>query len=193
MGTRNLTIVINKEGETKVAQYGQWDGYPEGQGSIALKFLLKNNLEEFQKKIENCFFYKEGDIDENATLDKYPQLSRDHGADILNYIYENVKEDTKLGLIDSSDFAYDSLFCEWAYIIDFSKNTFEVYEGFQKNKLNKTQRFYNDMDKDGYYAVKMIDSYPLDKLPTVEEFIYNFTDKGFIQRQRSKKLNKIIK
>ena len=24
MGTRNLTMVINQEGEKKVAQYGQW-------------------------------------------------------------------------------------------------------------------------------------------------------------------------
>ena len=27
MGTRNLTMVINQEGEKKVAQYGQWDRY----------------------------------------------------------------------------------------------------------------------------------------------------------------------
>ena len=27
MGTRNLTCVF-KDGEYKVAQYGQWDGYP---------------------------------------------------------------------------------------------------------------------------------------------------------------------
>jgi len=29
MGTRNLTIVTSN-GKTKVAQYGQWDGYPGG-------------------------------------------------------------------------------------------------------------------------------------------------------------------
>ena len=32
MGTRGLTKVIDKDGITKVAQYGQWDHYPEGQG-----------------------------------------------------------------------------------------------------------------------------------------------------------------
>jgi hypothetical protein len=38
MGTRNLTRVIC-DGKTKVAQYGQWDGYPEGQGKTVLNFL----------------------------------------------------------------------------------------------------------------------------------------------------------
>ena len=28
MGTRHAQYVINREGEEKVAQYGQWDGYP---------------------------------------------------------------------------------------------------------------------------------------------------------------------
>ena len=31
MGTRNLTIVYY-DGDYRVAQYGQWDGYPEGAG-----------------------------------------------------------------------------------------------------------------------------------------------------------------
>lgn len=38
MGTRNLTIV-HSNGEYKVAQYGQWDGYPEGLGVQLLKYL----------------------------------------------------------------------------------------------------------------------------------------------------------
>jgi hypothetical protein len=31
MGTRNL-IAVFFDGEYRVAQYSQWDGYPEGQG-----------------------------------------------------------------------------------------------------------------------------------------------------------------
>ena len=47
MGTRNLTMVINQEGEKKVTQYGQWDGYPSGVGVRVLKFL--KNKEVFDK------------------------------------------------------------------------------------------------------------------------------------------------
>lgn len=191
MGTRNLTIVINKNGEIKVAQYGQYDGHPEGQGVVILKFLLNKNLKEFQNKLDNCYFFKDDDIDKNWTIKEYPQLNRTLGASILNYIYENVKNN-KIGLIDKSDFAYDSLFCEWAYVIDFSKNVFEIYKGFQDKILDKNQRFYkNTANEFGYYAVKMIDSYSLNDLPTIEEFCYNFTYIGFTKRQRLKKINRI--
>ena len=43
MGTRNFTGVI-VGGKIKVAQYGQWDGMPEGQGITIINFL-KNQLE----------------------------------------------------------------------------------------------------------------------------------------------------
>lgn len=57
MGTRNLTMVIDKEGDLKVAQYGQWDGYPEGQGATILNFCKdKNNLDKLQAELKNIAF-----------------------------------------------------------------------------------------------------------------------------------------
>ena len=43
MGTRHLICVVS-DGDYKVAQYGQWDGYPSGQGAAILEFLHKEDL-----------------------------------------------------------------------------------------------------------------------------------------------------
>lgn len=36
-------------------------------------------------------------------------------------------------MIDSQEFLADSLFCEWAYIMNLDDQQFEVYRGFNKN------------------------------------------------------------
>ena len=46
MGTRNLTIVF-MDGKYRVAQYGQWDGYPEGQGLTCLRFVRDQMNEKY--------------------------------------------------------------------------------------------------------------------------------------------------
>ena len=48
MGTRHLICVV-KDNEYKLAQYGQWDGYPEGQGVNILRFLRDFDRDVFEK------------------------------------------------------------------------------------------------------------------------------------------------
>lgn len=43
MGTRNLTMV-QFNNEIKVAQYGQWDGEPDGQGATVLEFCSNKKI-----------------------------------------------------------------------------------------------------------------------------------------------------
>lgn len=202
MGTRHLTIVIRKE-KPVVAQYGQWDGYPEGQGTTVLNFLKNSNITKFKKKLNNVRFMNKRDENSmkkfmteigapdgymnmeqsNLYNKKYPYLSRDHGADILNMIYESEKSDGKIVLYNNIGFASDSLFCEWAYLIDLDKNVLEVYEGFNTEPLEDDQRFKNleinnyGSGIDQYYPIKCIKTYPLDNLPTEEEFIKELTPK----------------
>lgn len=193
MGTRHLIAVV-KDNEYKVAQYGQWDGYPEGQGIKILKFLKTNDIDKFSDKVDNCKFitdnkfwnelYEELDISPNngcITFDeadrikaKYPQLDRDMGAGVLDYIMNN----NEIILKNSIDFAEDSLFCEWGYVIDLDKNTFEVYRGFNKSPLDNNERFYNlgVKDDNGYYPVKHIISFYLKSLPIEEKFLSYFDE-----------------
>jgi len=198
MGTRHVTAVIQSE-QFKIAQYGQWDGYPEGQGTNILNFLRKSNLDKFKEQVAKCCFISEEEIkqrwiecgadpdDEWVGMDvatkfkkKYPGLSRDIGSDILSMVYNG----ETFELQNSIDFVEDSLWCEWAYVIDLDKNTFEVFEGFNKKPLNENERFFNggtvqEKNTGEYYPVKLVKSYSLDKLPTKAKFL--------------KEINKLIK
>ena len=186
MGTRNLTIV-HKNGEYKVAQYGQWDGYPEGVGATLLNFLKCVNMDAFRNAIDNVSFYTQDELDE---IDKsiadmkeiipsynwqrdYPHLSRDCGGDILNRIV--FKGATKLK--NAIDFAADSLFCEWAYVIDLDTNKFEIYKGFNKEELNCDERFYylEEKSEGGYHPIKFIKAYNINELPDEKIFISDLT------------------
>lgn len=54
MGTRHLISVV-LDGEYKIAQYGQWDGYPSGQGQAIVDFLLDNfDREAFKRQLAKC-------------------------------------------------------------------------------------------------------------------------------------------
>ena len=200
MGTRNLTCVY-LDGEYKVAQYGQWDGYPEGQGVDCLNFLRYKMVEkkfreelrkrrfapeEYVKGIYDAFGAKDGFIsldNANKINQAFPQFSRDTAAVILKMIMDDEIGDY---LQNSLDFAADSLFCEWAYVIDLDKRTFEVYEGFNKEPLTEDDRFFFLEEKsykehrgvDQYHPVKLVKSWSLDELPTVEEFLGAFKEEG---------------
>ena len=129
MGTRNLTCVIHN-GEYKIAQYGQWDGYPDGQGLTVLEFLRNTDLSKFKDRLNNVRFLTEIegekiDVKYGAKWKEYyPQLSRDNGAEILQMVMDGANE-----LQNEIEFAKDGLMCEWSYIIDLDNNVFEAYSG----------------------------------------------------------------
>ena len=77
-----------------------------------------------------------------------------------------------LALADNREFAADGVFCEWAYVIDFKANVFEVYEGFFKKDDEILGRF-KDMQKpdEEYGPVSLVASWSLDDLPSEEEFL----------------------
>jgi hypothetical protein len=135
MGTRNLTVVKDLQGTTKIALYGQWDGYPSYSGITALAFLRdKANQEKLRERLtlvqfitdEECdtiykSFEKATSWDNKEFLNEYPGLHRDTGVGILEAVASATET---LKTIDNTEFANDSLFCEGIYEIDFSTNKF---------------------------------------------------------------------
>lgn len=59
MGTRNVTI-IKLNGEEKVRQYGQWDGYPTSALANIVEFLKEDGtIEHLERNVFKCKFAPE--------------------------------------------------------------------------------------------------------------------------------------
>lgn len=152
MGTRHLIAVYDRNGELRVAQYGQWDGYPTGQGFAVLKALPKLRSEHF----EGLTFAPETN---EFSPQEHPQFHRDTSAKVLEMVIEN----PGMVLANCISFAEDSLFCEWAYVIDFKENVFEIFRGF--NRVEAEGRFAKKLDGE-YQPVTLMRSWSLDALPS---------------------------
>lgn len=189
MGTRHL-IFIYYQGRFAIAQYGQWDGYPEGQGFTILAFIrdptnitrLKEGLNHIHTPTDTELeqLYKEIDVpDENGihfwgsdVLKKaWPSLSRDAGAKILEIIAQATAE-KRVPVVLDSDFVYDGLFCEWAYVIDLDDKVLEVFQSTETKRESSSQRFKDVEGKGGGRVPALIKSFSFSELPaTNEEFI----------------------
>lgn len=154
MGTRGLTIV-KLGGKIKIAQYGQWDHYPTGQGETISEFIReKLDLRKFKAKVKALQFVNEDEIHDlwkeegisgpgvsvevyEKFKKKYPQFTRDTGAEILEMV-QNEKIDK---LKNSIDFLEDGLFCEYAYELDLDKKTVRVHVAGAVVKVLKFSEF----------------------------------------------------
>jgi hypothetical protein len=160
MGTRNLTVVKNLEGTTKIAQYGQWDGYPSYSGIQALTFLRdKTNRDNLLVELQQAEFIDDQEADSiyesfphdsddpTKYLNAYPGLHRDTGIGILEVVANTMKP---IKMVDNSEFRNDELFCEGVYEVDFKTNKFiTTYAG-------------------------MVVEFDLDSLPSDEEYLAVF-------------------
>jgi hypothetical protein len=159
MGTRNLTKVIDKDNVVRVAQYGQWDGYPSYTGTRILEFITEHNiLNKIEINLNKFKFISNEEIDElyskygadgyEAFASVYPQFVRDTGCDILRVVAYS--SGLSIPLKDDSDFEQDDLFCEGVYTINYYSRTFtSTYNGVTV-------------------------SVEFDKLPTAEEYMKSF-------------------
>jgi hypothetical protein len=150
MGTRHLTKVIDSEGITRVAQYGQWDGYPDYTGTRILDFIKEHKmLDKIDKSLAKAYFATKEEIEKIYSgyefsddglwtfeeADRfgvmYPSLTRDTGCDILRVL---VYSNGTIPLQDESQFEDDDLFCEGVYTIDFKERTYTTkWNGFEES------------------------------------------------------------
>ena len=150
MGTRGLTKVIYKN-QIIVAQYGQWDHYPEGQG-VTLFHTLRDPdvVKRFIEKIPQIYYPSDSDVEamckpfEDGSMagmmtfesgdkfaEKYPTLTRNTGGEIFRVIAD--WDDSPIPIVRDIDFEKDEMYCEGVYTInldsEFFHTQFSRYKG----------------------------------------------------------------
>ena len=179
MGTRHLILVYYK-GAYHIAQYGSHDGYPSGNGAIVLEFIQDpENLVKLKRAIDGGLVY-------TATKEVYARLEAEIAE--LNRVSPEKKVsfyDVYLSLaVDSAkilplvanamepipirlelEFIWDTVFCEWAYVVDLDKDVFEVF-GYPEDDslLRCSSRFANR-------SRACCGVWALDSLPSKAQFI----------------------
>lgn len=183
MGTRGL-YGFRKDGIDKLT-YNHFDSYPDGLGADVVRFcsetpvaemnkifdkiiLVNNDGRPTKEQIEECMRYYNGAVSEQSMFDWYCLLRNTQGN--LN-VY---KGDLKY-MLDDQTFIKDSLFCEYAYIINLDTNCLEFWVGFQKQPCESNR--YGTEDDRGYYPCRMMAYYPFDTNKTVEEVVADMQKK----------------
>lgn len=178
MGTRGaFGFKINNE--YKIS-YNHYDSYISGLGISIVKQLInikkKNQLDELKERVKKIKLVnesipptKEDQIKYRKFLNsnvggrsgsvEWYQLLRETQGDFL---LDAILKDNLEHMLDSKDFLYDSLFCEYAYIINFDDNTFNVYVGFQKEPFDENE--FGTKSNENYYPVKLVYKEDLSKI-----------------------------
>lgn len=168
MGTRGL-YGFRKNGEDKLT-YNHFDSYPDWLGRKVVEFCKETSIEEMNKifdkivlvdenvkptrtQILECIKYYDNSVSTQSVEDWYCLL-RDAQGNL------NAYKDGLEYMIDNQEFIKDSLFCEFAYIINLDTNCLEFYLGFQKEPC-PLNRYGGDNDR-GYYPCKMVAYYPIE-------------------------------
>jgi hypothetical protein len=172
MGTRGaIGFFIN--GKEKVT-YNHFDSYPSSLGNDLMEFLKECDLNKLKEAAENIILVKSDSIptaqqikecenflnlnvSEQSETDWYCLLRETQGT-LKPYYENNLKY-----MIDNQNFLYDSLFCEWAYIVNFDSNMLEIYKGFNKNSKAEGRYANKREDKNKeYFGVELLSSIKLD-------------------------------
>lgn len=192
MSTRGA-IGFYIDGKTKVA-YNHSDSYPEWLGvNEVLPFCREVPDDGWGKVRDMVRALVDVDPDETPTPEQVekiraaiPEYAHRVGTtgswyDILRGAQGGLGTYLKIGLWPEAGVGWllDSLFCEWAYLINLDDDFLEVYKGFNrdpeaegryagKRLSDEDQKHYSDGP---YYGVRLVAAWPLGALPTGESFL----------------------
>lgn len=197
MGTRGL-VGCRYENKDYLT-YNHFDSYPEYLGANFVKLIRDNSygIKKLKEKLTELIPVDDDDIPEPKWLEHYKILHNSTVNEKIDWyailrnaqgvIYWSILMNGEYGEIDNigkvtnfyrvdilhipldNDFIKNSLYCEWAYILNFDTNKLEVWKGFQKKPQERNR--YGQENIGDYYPCVLIAEFDLKELPKPDEFV----------------------
>lgn len=175
MGTRGTYGF--RIGGKDVATYNHSDSYPSGLGRAVLEALAGRTVEQLRTVAQGIEVVNEGDKPTDAQI----AICRARGFVNTNVSSRSVEDwycllrdaqgeigwllDGKVPFMtDGAAFLSDSLFCEWAYLINLDDGVLEVYHGFNQDPAapgRYAKLEDNESRRMGYYGAALLRTIPL--------------------------------
>ena len=192
MGTRGACGFYS-QGTEKVT-YNHYDSYPVGLGNQMIEYLdtKDRDIDEIRKDFDKIQLVKET----SRPSKKQIKICRNAGLSdltvsdkeitdwycLMRLAQGDLTQNVQSGLmIDSREFLYDSLFCEWAYIINIDNSLLEVYKGDQKSAGEgrySNRKSSNSLSE--YYGVTLVAELDIKEIKTLDmDYIQEF---GYIDK-----------
>lgn len=193
MSTRGL-LGFAHNGELK-ATYNHSDAYPTWLGVQVATFLARHrdDMASVETQVDALVMVDE---DKKPTKAQVAQLAQYTDTSVGGVLTANGIDDSiswyqvlrdtqgqpekalEAGfMIDGADFALDSLFCEWGYVIDLDQERLEIYQGLRKEPVTRG-RWADQKGKDQtypngepsianqYYPISLLVAIPFRDIPT---------------------------
>lgn len=187
MGTRGIIGFITPAGEERLT-YNHYDSYPSGLGLTTVRWLRDADLNKVVEQVTNLRAVNEQEkptAAERAALAAYSDPGVSTGDDWYSTL-RNCQGDLGLTLeagfiTDADDFALDSLFCEWGYVIDLQRAVFQVYRGFM-NTPPTAGRWVGKVDPGSpwspkyagdkrWFPIQLVGEWSLEHLPSDDDLL----------------------
>jgi len=139
-----------------VREVKDWDKFKENYAKLK---WVSRDYKPSEEEIEANSRHADLRVSEQKLTDVYCLLRNIQGADQIPLIDRG--EVTLM--IDNKDFIKDSLFCEYAYVLDLDNMMLEFYEGYQRVKQPGNR--FKKAPKSEYYPCKLVAKFPLTDIP----------------------------
>lgn len=143
-GQSNGDVVSATTASTEVVK----DRYELARENILNLQLVDEDAKPSPEQIEENRQFLNLDVG-NKTDQEWYSLLRNAQGTIEHYLDGTLKV-----MIDSHGFLRDSLFCEWAYILNFDTGCLEIYRGF--NTTNTNGRYAQEDTTEEYRPVSLL-------------------------------------